>query len=152
MPSSPRMCSAWPSACSIPPSSPPWWWGIRPGCSNAHPMTLAVPVAKRQGEFELDLAFDGAGAPVTALFGRSGAGKSSVIEMVAGLRRPDRGRIALGDNVLFDSEHRIDLPARRRRIGLVSQDGRLFPHYSVRGNLLYGYKRVPPAERRLELG
>ena len=74
----------------------------------------------------------------TVLFGPSGAGKTSVINMIAGLLKPDRGRIALDDEVLFDDAARIDLAVWRRRIGYVFQEGRLFPHLSVRHNLDYG--------------
>ena len=70
-------------------------------------------------------------AGVTALFGPSGAGKTSIINMIAGLMRPDRGRIALDGDVLFDAAARINVPAWRRRIGYVFQEGRLFPHLSV---------------------
>jgi molybdate transport system ATP-binding protein len=98
---------------------------------------LQVDVHKRLGDFRLAAAFAG-GARVTALFGDSGAGKTSIINMIAGLVRPDRGRIALDDDVLFDSAARIDVPAHRRRIGYVFQEGRLFPHLSVAHNLGYG--------------
>ena len=74
----------------------------------------------------------------TVLFGPSGAGKTTVVNMIAGLLRPDRGRIALDDEVLFDDAARIDVPVWRRRIGYVFQEGRLFPHLSVQHNLDYG--------------
>lgn len=111
---------------------------------------LAVDVDKRLGEFSIAAKFATAGG-ATALFGPSGAGKTSVINMIAGLVRPDRGRIVLDDVVLFDSAARIDVPAHRRRIGTVFQEGRLFPHLTVAQNLDYGrwMSRVPddPAER-----
>jgi molybdate transport system ATP-binding protein len=111
---------------------------------------LAVDVDKRLGEFSIAAKFETAGG-ATALFGPSGAGKTSVINMIAGLVRPDRGRIVLDDVVLFDSAARIDVPAHRRRIGTVFQEGRLFPHLTVAQNLDYGrwMSRVPaePAER-----
>ena len=88
---------------------------------------------------------------MTALFGRSGAGKTSIVNMVSGLLAPDRGRIAVGGHVLFDSAAGIDLPPWKRRIGYVFQEGRLFPHLTVRSNLLYGWRFAPPAERRLTL-
>jgi molybdate transport system ATP-binding protein len=75
---------------------------------------------------------------VTALFGRSGAGKTSIVTLVAGLRRPLAGRIVLNGRVLFDSAAGIHLPTWRRRVGIVFQEARLFPHLSVRANLLYG--------------
>lgn len=112
-------------------------------------MPLEVDIERQLGAFRLQAAFATMNAAVTALFGRSGAGKSSLIAAIAGLLRPDRGRIAMDGMVLFDRSARRDLAPRRRRIGLVFQDGRLFPHYSVRGNLLYGLERVVPEDRRL---
>jgi len=96
------------------------------------------------GDFKLDAAFTGA-ERVTALFGPSGAGKSTVLRVIAGLLRPDDGKIVLSGHTVFDSAARINLPARRRRVGLVFQDGLLFPHLSVRQNLLYGpwVRRAP---------
>jgi molybdate transport system ATP-binding protein len=96
------------------------------------------------GDFELDAAFTGA-ERVTALFGPSGAGKSTILRLIAGLLRPDEGLIVLAGRTVFDSTARVDLPARRRRVGLVFQDGLLFPHLSVRQNLLYSrwIRRVP---------
>ncbi|EKV32047.1 Molybdenum transport ATP-binding protein ModC [Caenispirillum salinarum AK4] len=108
---------------------------------------LDVSVRKRQGDFLVDAAFNSPAAGVTALFGRSGSGKTSVINMVAGLSRPDEGRIAVNEAALFDSAARIDLPMDRRRCGYVFQDGRLFPHMTVRANLTYGMKLVPAARR-----
>jgi molybdate transport system ATP-binding protein len=98
---------------------------------------LAVEVEKRLGGFSLVARFQTAGG-VTALFGPSGSGKTTLANMIAGLIAPDRGRIALDDNVLFDSATRIDVPAHRRRIGYVFQEGRLFPHLTVAANLDYG--------------
>jgi molybdate transport system ATP-binding protein len=88
---------------------------------------------------------------VVALFGRSGAGKTTLVNMLAGLLRPDSGRIAVAGRVLFDSAAGIDLPPERRRIGYVFQEGRLFPHLEVQSNLLYGHRRIPPAERMIKL-
>jgi molybdate transport system ATP-binding protein len=98
---------------------------------------LLVDVEKRLGDFTLKVAFETRDG-VTALFGSSGAGKTSVSNMIAGLVRPDRGRIVLGDTVLFDAEKRINIPPYQRRIGYVFQEGRLFPHLSVGTNLNYG--------------
>ena len=100
-------------------------------------MSLSVALNDRRGQFALDAAFE-TGGGVTALFGRSGAGKTTIVSMVAGLRRPNQGRIALNGRVLFDSAGRTDLPTCRRRVGMVFQEARLFPHLSVRANLLYG--------------
>jgi molybdate transport system ATP-binding protein len=98
---------------------------------------LRVDVAKQLGEFRIETAFASAG-PVTGLFGASGAGKTSLINMIAGLLRPDRGSIAIDGEVLDDTAARIHVPAHRRRIGYVFQDARLFPHLDVRHNLDYG--------------
>src|SRR5579864_279552 len=98
---------------------------------------LSVAVAHHFGGFTLDASFDSADG-LTALFGRSGAGKTSLINAIAGLYRPDRGRIAVDGVVLTDTAAGIFVPAHRRRIGYVFQEGRLFPHLNVRQNLLYG--------------
>jgi molybdate transport system ATP-binding protein len=98
---------------------------------------LIVDVKKRLGDFSLSARFEGTSG-VTALFGPSGSGKTSIIGMVAGLMKPDSGRIAIDDEVLFDSATSIDEPAHKRRVGYVFQDGRLFPHLSVARNLDYG--------------
>ncbi len=111
---------------------------------------LDVHVRKRQGGFTVDAAFRSREAGVTALFGRSGAGKTSIINMVAGLVRPDQGHIIAGGRRLFDSKDSIDLAPEKRRIGYVFQDGRLFPHLSVRSNLTYGMRLAPRAERYVE--
>lgn len=89
------------------------------------------------GDLELDLAFRSA-ARTLALFGHSGAGKTSVLNAVAGLLAPQSGRIVLDGEVLLDTAAGIRVPVARRRIGYVFQDGRLFPHLSVRHNLVYG--------------
>lgn len=98
---------------------------------------LMVQLEKRLGEFSLDVSF-ASEARATALFGPSGAGKTSVINMIAGLLRPDCGRVELDGEVVFDSAVQIDVPAWRRRVGYVFQEGRLFPHITVRHNLEYG--------------
>jgi molybdate transport system ATP-binding protein len=97
---------------------------------------LTVNVEKALGAFKLAARFEADG--VTALFGPSGAGKTTVINLVAGLITPDRGAIVLDDTILFDAAKGIDLRPNRRRIGYVFQEGRLFPHLSVRQNLDYG--------------
>ncbi len=98
---------------------------------------LAVHVEKRLNGFTLDVEFESAGG-VIALFGPSGAGKTTVVNMIAGLIAPDRGRIVLGGTVLFDSQMRVSVPIHRRRVGYVFQEGRLFPHLTVKQNLDYG--------------
>ncbi|WP_298200466.1 ATP-binding cassette domain-containing protein [Novosphingobium sp.] len=84
---------------------------------------------------------------ITALFGPSGVGKTSVLDMVAGLVRPDAGRIAMDGTVLFDSAAGVDCPPEHRRCGYVFQDLRLFPHRRVRDNLLFAWRRLPPSAR-----
>ncbi len=101
---------------------------------------LAVALRHRFGGFALDVAFH-APPGVTALFGRSGAGKSTVLAAIAGLLRPGTGRIAVGDRVLTDTATGLHLAPHRRRVAYVFQDARLFPHLSVRQNLRYGMKR-----------
>jgi molybdate transport system ATP-binding protein len=100
-------------------------------------MMLRVDVEKQLGELKIEASFASAGR-VTGLFGASGAGKTSLINMIAGLLRPDRGIIAIDDEVLDDTAARVHVPAHRRRIGYVFQDMRLFPHLDVRHNLDYG--------------
>lgn len=100
-------------------------------------MRFEIRVSKRLGELTLDvdLASD---AAVVALFAPSGAGKTSLLNLVAGLAKPDCGRIAIAGETLFDSAAGVDLPPERRRIGYVFQDRRLFPHLTVGANLRYG--------------
>jgi molybdate transport system ATP-binding protein len=98
---------------------------------------LSVDVQKKLGAFTVAATFETAGG-ATALFGPSGSGKTSIINMIAGLVRPDHGRITLDNRVLFDAAARLDVPAHRRRIGYVFQEGRLFPHLTVAKNLDYG--------------
>jgi molybdate transport system ATP-binding protein len=100
-------------------------------------MSLEVSAQARIGDFALDAGFN-SDSRVTAIFGPSGAGKTSMLNVIAGLLRPERGRVAVDGAVLLDTEAGIFLPPHRRRIGYVFQDGRLFPHLSVKGNLLYG--------------
>jgi molybdate transport system ATP-binding protein len=98
---------------------------------------LRVDVQKQLGEFSLSATFASEGR-VTGLFGASGAGKTSLVNMIAGLLTPDRGTIAIDDEVLDDTTKGIHVPAWRRRIGYVFQDARLFPHLNVAQNLDYG--------------
>jgi molybdate transport system ATP-binding protein len=100
-------------------------------------IVLAVDVEKKLGAFKLAARFEAAGG-VTALFGPSGAGKTTVVNMIAGLLTPDRGAIALNATTLFDAANGINVPPHRRHIGYVFQEGRLFPHLSVRQNIDYG--------------
>ena len=100
-------------------------------------MSLSIDILLTEGGFhlEVDAVLDNR---VTGIMGPSGAGKTTLLEALAGLRRPDAGRLMLGNRILFDSEKGIDLPAEDRRLGIVFQEPRLFPHLTVRRNLLYG--------------
>ena len=100
-------------------------------------IVLALEVEKQLGALRLAVRFQIAGG-VTAVFGPSGAGKTSLVNMIAGLLKPDRGSIVLDNTVLFAAAKAINVPPHRRRIGYVFQEGRLFPHLSVRQNLDYG--------------
>jgi molybdate transport system ATP-binding protein len=100
-------------------------------------MSFDIRVEKRLGEASVSLDLT-AGAGLTVLFGPSGIGKTSVLNMVAGLLRPDTGRIAVAGRVLFDAAAGVDVAPERRRAGYVFQEPRLFPHRRVRANLLYG--------------
>jgi molybdate transport system ATP-binding protein len=107
---------------------------------------LEVAIKLQRGAFQLNANFTAPVPGVTALFGRSGCGKTTVVNLLAGLLRRGAGHLSLDDEVWFDSSRGIDVPAERRGIGYVFQDARLFPHYSVRGNLLYGAQRGKPSE------
>ncbi len=98
---------------------------------------LRVDVTRKLGEFSLQATFASEGR-VTGLFGASGAGKTSLINIIAGLLQPDRGTITIDGETLDDTATKLHVPAHRRRIGYVFQDARLFPHLDVRGNLDYG--------------
>src|ERR1700733_3681928 len=103
-------------------------------------MSAEVAIRHRQGAFLLDVAFT-AGSGVTALFGPSGAGKTSIVHVLAGLTRPDQGRIVLEGHTVLDTDKGLFVPPEKRRAGLVFQDARLFPHMSVETNLLFGWRR-----------
>jgi len=113
-------------------------------------MSFEIDIAIERGAARIAARFT-APEKLVALFGPSGAGKTSVLDAVAGLLKPARGRIAVGDTALFDSERRIDLPPEQRACGYVFQDGRLFPHKSVRDNLLYGWRLAPAGRRWMAL-
>src|SRR6266571_7201316 len=111
---------------------------------------LDVQIAKRYPGFTLDVAFT-TDAPITALMGPSGSGKSQTLRALAGAMRPDRGRIALEGDVLFDDQDGIDLPPQARHVGYVPQHYALFPHLDVAGNVAFGlpHRRAPEARTRL---
>ena len=109
-------------------------------------MSLVVEAKHRLGNFSLEAAFTSEGG-VTALFGRSGSGKTSLIRIIAGLTRPTEGRVVLDGDVLADTARRVFLPPHRRRFGYVFQEARLFPHLTVRQNLNYGRWFSPKGAR-----
>jgi len=113
--------------------------------------TFRIDIAIRRGERVIRSVFEAHGG-LTALFGASGAGKTSVLDAVAGLVRPDTGHIAAAGRVLFDGESGVDLPPEQRACGYVFQDSRLFPHRSVTRNLMYGWDLVPAERRWIEPG
>ena len=100
-------------------------------------MSLSVDIQKVLGDFSVAVRFECAGG-IIAIFGKSGAGKTSIVQMMAGLIRPQSGSIQFGDATVFDSTLGIDTPPHKRRVGYVFQDARLFPHMNVRRNLDYG--------------
>ena len=108
---------------------------------------LDVQVAGPIGDIEIDTQFTTEAGTVTALFGPSGAGKTTVINMIAGLVKPQIGRITINDEVLFDSNSAIDQPPDKRGVGYVFQENLLFPHLTVKGNLCYGQKLTPKIDR-----
>ncbi len=114
-------------------------------------MSLTVDVRHTLGAFQLEASFASSGR-LTALFGPSGSGKTTLVNLIGGLIRPEHGRIAIGGRTLVDTDQRLFTPAHKRRIGYVFQDARLFPHLSVRQNLLYGRWFTPPAERTGDVG
>ncbi len=101
---------------------------------------IQITVSQELQSFKLDVDFTLPGNGITAIFGRSGAGKTTLINAISGLSKPDRGRIVVGDRRLFDSVNKICLPPEKRRIGYVFQDARLFPHMTVEKNLRYGVR------------
>jgi molybdate transport system ATP-binding protein len=109
---------------------------------------LTVQLNLRRGTFLMNVSFAAPTPGLVALFGRSGCGKSTTVNLIAGLLRPDVGVVRVDEDTLFDSARGIDVAAERRRIGYVFQDARLFPHLTVLGNLRYGEKRIPSQAAR----
>lgn len=113
-------------------------------------MKLRVRLVKTYGEFTLSADFETAGSRL-GIFGESGSGKSTLVNMLAGLIKPDEGEILLDGEPIFDSTRRVNVPTERRRVALVFQHPHLFPHLSVRANLLYGWKRCSAKNRNIDL-
>jgi molybdate transport system permease protein len=113
-------------------------------------VALEVHIAKRLQDFTLDVSFTAAGEPL-GILGPSGAGKSMLLRSIAGLERPDRGRIALNGRVLFESDRRVDVPARDRHVGMLFQHYALFPHLTVAQNVAFGLQDLPHPQRELRL-
>lgn len=109
---------------------------------------LAFELKFRRGDFRLSARAE-LGAQATGILGPSGAGKSTLLAVLAGLIHPDSGWIRLDGQTLLDTTARIELPPWRRHIGMLFQDGLLFPHMSVRNNLRYGYRRLKAGERTI---
>ncbi len=103
---------------------------------------IRIDVALRRGAFALGTRFEAPAAGVVALFGRSGCGKTTLVNIIGGLLRPDRGRIAIGEDILLDTAAGRCVPAEERGIGYVFQDARLFPHLTVAANMRYGLARA----------
>ncbi len=105
----------------------------------------------RRGDFALDVAFRLPARGITTLSGRSGSGKTTLLRCLAGLERPESGRLSLGRDVWFDASRGLDVPTHRRAVGYVTQQAHLFPHLSVRGNLAFGWNRSGGREADLDL-
>ena len=114
-------------------------------------MSFDIDIEAQLGESRVATRFSSK-AGLTALIGPSGAGKTSILNMVAGLLRPARGRIAVDGETLFDAERGIDIAPERRRAGYVFQEARLFPHKRVGANLLFGHRLAPPDQRWISPG
>ncbi|WP_323813192.1 ATP-binding cassette domain-containing protein [Cellvibrio sp. NN19] len=108
---------------------------------------LELNLAFRRDDFYLQIQ-QNFSAPISGVLGASGSGKSTLLALIAGLLKPQHGRIILNGKTLCDTSARTWVPAHQRHIGLVFQDGQLLPHLSVRNNLVYGFNNIAPAQRR----
>ena len=113
-------------------------------------MKLNIYIDTKLGNFHLDVNLS-ISSGVTAFYGPSGAGKTSVINIIAGLLKPDLAKIKIGDKILNDTENKIFCPAYERKIGYIFQDSRLFPHFNIKNNLNFGKWFVPRHRRRTKL-
>ena len=109
-------------------------------------MALEVQIEKKLTDFALEVSFRAEAEPLSIL-GASGAGKTMLLRCIAGLERPDRGRIELNDRVFFDSESHLNIPARQRRVGMLFQNYALFPHRTVAENIAFGLEGLPQDDR-----
>jgi ABC-type sulfate/molybdate transport systems ATPase subunit len=114
-------------------------------------MPLEIQIAKRLGQFTLNVSFTAGDGPL-GILGPSGAGKTMLLRCIAGLERPDRGRIVLDGRTLLDTERGVDVPSRDRRVGMVIQQYALFPHKTIAENVGFGLDRLPPTERTQRVG
>ena len=113
---------------------------------SLHLQDVRLPLANFA--LEVDLHLD---RPIAGIFGPSGAGKTSLLDLIAGLRRPTTGSIAIENQLVFDAKTKVNLPPRLRRVGYVPQDLALFPHLNVRANLVYGYSAAPNSSELFSL-
>jgi len=109
-------------------------------------MNLIVEIKKKYPDFNLDINFK-SGKETLGILGSSGSGKSMTLRAIAGIVNPDRGRIILNGRTLFESDKKINLPVRERKVGLLFQNYALFPNLSVRENIEFGIRKLPQAER-----
>src|ERR1700751_1583743 len=120
--------------------------GPRPGAMDSALMALEIQIEKKLLDFALNVSFRAEAEPLSIL-GPSGAGKTMLLRCIAGLERPDRGRIKLNDRVLFDSESHRNIPARQRRVGMLFQNYAILPHRTVAENIGFGLEGLPRGER-----
>jgi molybdate transport system ATP-binding protein len=113
-------------------------------------MALDVKVKKRRHDFDIDVAFSCKGGEVLVLIGPSGAGKTTIVRLIAGLENPDEGRIACGDEIWADSDKRINQPTRKRRLGYVFQDYPLFPHLTLGANAAFSSQNGAEVDRLMK--
>ena len=111
---------------------------------------IDIHLEKQYKNFNLKIRYSCQDIGITAILGRSGAGKTSIINMISGLSQPTKGHIIIGGRSVYDSAKTINIPPEKRRFGYVFQEGRLFPHLSVMSNLTYGMNLIPRAERHIK--
>jgi len=112
---------------------------------------IDINIEKKYKNFHINIKYTCEDIDITALSGRSGAGKTSVINMISGLCKPDKGHIIINNKCVYNSSKKINIPPEKRRFGYVFQEARLFPHMSVMSNLTYGMKLVPAKKRYINI-